>query len=46
MRPNITGKLEEQINEAAEERGFNNGGAFIRFCVRKELDNTGELRDE
>jgi len=43
MRTNITGKLEEQIETAAERHGFKNGGEYVRYAVRKELERKNEL---
>lgn len=43
MRTNITGRLEKQIETAAERHGFKNGGEYIRYAVRKELERKNEL---
>ena len=46
MRPDVTGRLEQRINDELEDAGFDNGADFVRYCVRKELDRREELSDE
>ena len=44
LRPNIDGPLEERIREETERDGFKNPVDFIRYSVRKELEERDRVR--
>lgn len=43
FRPSIDGRLEEQTEDLMEAAGFDDKGEFIRYCVRRQLE---ELRKQ
>lgn len=41
MRPNISGALEGRIEERIDDSSFDSAGEYIRYCVRRELEEEG-----
>jgi len=39
MRPHISGSLEAKVEERMEDSSFDTAGEYVRYCIRKELDD-------
>lgn len=44
LRPSIKGVLEDQVEEYMEDAGFESPASFVRYCVRKEIEQLRKQR--